>query len=511
VGRCGLGSRIGNALRGGVFLALILVAVVGIVPAVAAASPPSIESESVSHLTPTDATLEAEINLHEAGAGAYYQFQLVANPSEYASEILCPVKLPPTSDGCIGTQSASALPIGFLPGNTAQPGVTLPAVLDLASAGVTLKPATTYQYRVLVARRVQSEDTIEWEAPTVFGPDQTFTTLSAPVIETESVSHITSTDATIEAQINTGGRETTYEVWVGNYPECIEEQVEACASSGGGPAGTGAIVGTIPAGFSSHTVSVDIAEAWHKLSPNSSYIYSVSATNSAWAFAGSAYGGNKVFKTAAASPPAIESESVSHIMSTDATLEAQINTEDLETTYEFHLQEWPLCFDSNPPCERPEYEPVTLPGGKLLGSFIGQSVSADLNSAGVTLHPGEVYKYWVTATNAAGTTEGHTQRFIAPKESAQLLNTTAPSTTTNGGGQSAAPSTSTGSGGSTSPPDVTPLGSPLRKTATLKALTNTQKLSKALKACAKKPMGKRAACRKQAHQKYATAGKKSQK
>jgi hypothetical protein len=43
-------------------------------------------------------------------------------------------------------------------------------------AGVTLTPNTTYHYRVLAARAIPSEDTIEWEEPTVFGPDQTFTT-----------------------------------------------------------------------------------------------------------------------------------------------------------------------------------------------------------------------------------------------------------------------------------------------------------------------------------------------
>jgi hypothetical protein len=140
-------------------------------------NPPSIESESASNITQTNATLGAEINLHEAPAGVYYQFQLVTDPSEYASEILCP---PEPSSGpfqpCIGTHSAGALPIGFLPGNTLQPGATLGASLDLASAGVTLQPGTTYHYRVLAARAVQTEDTIEWEAPTIHGADQTFTT-----------------------------------------------------------------------------------------------------------------------------------------------------------------------------------------------------------------------------------------------------------------------------------------------------------------------------------------------
>lgn len=221
---------------------------------------------------------------------------------------------------------------------------------------------------------------------------------SAPTIEAESVSHVTATDATIEAQINTGGLETTYEVWVGNYPECIEEMVEACESSGGGPAGTGAIVATLPGSSSPTTISVDIAKAWRQLSPNSEYIYHVSATNSNWAYEGSAYGKNEVFKTAPASAPAIEGESASHISGTDATLEAQIDTEGLETTYEFHLAT-PPCPSG---CEHLQYI-FTLPSGKLLGSFVGQSVSLDLNSAGVTLAPGDRYEYWVTATSPAGT------------------------------------------------------------------------------------------------------------
>jgi hypothetical protein len=140
---------------------------------------PSVDGESVSTLSSTDATLEAQINLHEAPSGAYYQFQVLTDPSGYASEIRCPSKLAPTVDGCSGIQSAGALPIGFIPGDTLQPGVDRPAALDLASAGVTLKPGTTYHYRVLVARRVQTEDTIQWEAPTVYGADRTFTTLPA--------------------------------------------------------------------------------------------------------------------------------------------------------------------------------------------------------------------------------------------------------------------------------------------------------------------------------------------
>jgi hypothetical protein len=273
----------------------ILVAATGVFAtgAVAVAAPaasadllqlPSIESESVSHVTPSDATLEAEVNLHEVSTGAYYQFQIVKNPSEYGTEIVCPSTRPQTFDGCVGPQEPGAPPIGFLPGNTAQPGTTLLASLDLASAGVTLKPGTTYHYRVLVARRVQTEDTIQWEPPTVLGADQTFTTPPAPAIEGESVSHITPTDATLEAQINTEG---------------------------------------------------------------------------------------------------------------------------LSTIYEFQL--------TYSPCSECELvERIHLPAGLLLGSFSPQTVSLDLNSTGVTLKSG-FYEYWVTATSAAGSTEGAHQVLIAPK------------------------------------------------------------------------------------------------
>jgi hypothetical protein len=359
-----------------------------------ASVPPAIESESVSHITPTDGTLEAQVNLHEAGAGAYYQFQLVRSPSEYASEILCPQKLPPGTDGCIGAQSASALPIGFIPGNTMQPGVDHSVSLGLASAGVTLQSGTTYHYRLLVARRVQAEDTIQWEPPTVYGANQTFTTPSGP--------------------------------------------------------------------------------------------------------------------------PSIESESVSHLTPTDGTLEAQVNTEGLETTYEFYLQEAPLCLDFG--CEVPEREPLALPAGKLLGSFVGQSVSVDLNSAGVTLLPGADYRYWVTASSAAGATRGQTQRFIAPEDGVQPLDTTTPSGT-NGNNQGTS-STPTGSGGSPAP-GVTPLGPQIvclcncgrgchGKKVGPKHLTQTQKLSKALKACAKKPKSKSTACKKRARKQYGTTGKRDQ-
>jgi hypothetical protein len=485
---------------------------------------PSIESESVSNVTSTDATLEAQVNLHEAGAGAYYQFQLVRTPNEYASEILCPPKLPPGTDECIGTQSAGALPIGFIPGNTMQPGVDHPVSLDLASAGVTLQPGTSYHYRLLVARRVQTEDTIQWEPPTVYGADQTFTTPSGPPsIESESASKITQTDATLEAQINPQADQAGdyYQFQLVKDPS---EYVPEILCPTKLPPGTDGCVGTqsasaLPIGWvcgscerpgSTQPVQLDLASAGVTLKAATTYHYRVLAARRVqtedtiqWE-PPTVYGPDQTFTTPSGPPPAIESESVSHLMPTDATLEAQIDTEGFETTYNFYLQEAPLCLDFG--CEVPEYEPIALPAGKLLGSFVDQSVSVDLNSAGVTLRPGADYRYWVTATSATGPTRGQTQRFIAPEDEAQPLNTTPPpgSHSINGPAQNAGPGTATPAANDSANNDGTP-------SSKVTVSMNAQKLAKALKACKRKPKKQRASCRKQANMKYRTTTTKSKK
>ena len=161
-------------------------------------SPPSIESEAVSNVTHNDATLEATINSKELAEGAYYQFQLVKTPGEYLSELTCPEPevLPPSNpDGCTSPDSsrhtAGALPIGYIAKAPQGQSVSL----DMATAGVvTLQPNTTYHYRVLVAKRVQSEDGVNWQRRFVEGPDQTFTTLPPSTAAERSAHRIGRTD-----------------------------------------------------------------------------------------------------------------------------------------------------------------------------------------------------------------------------------------------------------------------------------------------------------------------------
>ena len=249
---------------------------------------------------------------------------------------------------------------------------------------------------------------------------------SAPSIEAVSVSHITATDATLEVQINPNGLETTYEFHL-TSPACQKEWPIAgpCFAISGFPLPSA----TVSAQSGDQAVRLDLNSAGAKLQPDTWYEYAVTASNSAGEVTGhnpgegpgigrnfAGGGGEQNFKTLGG-PPLIESESVSNITPTDATLEARINTDGLETTFTFYLhEEGPPCLKADPPCEVLEKAPIPLPSGKLLGSIVGQNVSADLNSAGVSVSPGVSYEYWLTATNAAGTTEGLPQRFTTPSE-----------------------------------------------------------------------------------------------
>ena len=424
--------------------------------ALASSSPPEVHTEPAEPI-PGGAKLKGKLN--PGGLPTTYYF-------EYAS-VTC-------DEGCTPSRTATG---GPLTGTTEQ---------EVPAVKVTGLGTGQYWYQLVAANA----------DGTVYGGLVNFTPGALPSIESESVSHITATDATIEAQINTGGRETTYRVWVGNYPECIEEMMEECDSSAKHP-----IEGILVGSSSPTRISIDVAHAWHALSLGSSYIYNVDATNSAWAFQGSAYGENKTFTTPAAKAPAIDSESVSHLTPTDATLEAQINTEGLATLYQFQLT-YTRCRE----CMSPTYN-IPLPSGLLLGSFETQSVSLDLNSAGVTLKPG-FYEYSLSATSTGGTTAAHGGWFEPPEEVVQPLGNAGPSTLS-GGGQSGTSSAPSGSGGSSSTPNVNAPGLQIAKTTTLKSLTNAQKLAKALKACAKKPKSRRAACRRQAHKKYGKTATKA--
>jgi hypothetical protein len=292
----------------------------------ATAGAPSIESESASHVAATGATLEATINPEDAEQGVSYQFQLITSPGKYLTEFACPTAWKYTYLCVLGDLDADA---EGLPIDETGPGVEGQTVgLDLAHAGVTLKPGTTYHYRVIAARLKFTEDGFGFEGPIVYGPDETFTTLAAKA-------------------------------------------------------------------------------------------------------------------------PVIESVKVSHLTRTDATLEATIDTEGLETEYAFHMISSP-CSKKGAGCEL--IIPIKLPfGGKLFGSFEPQTVSLELNSAGVELGEGE-YVFGVTASSEGGETTASGGMFEAPEEAVvePLGSIIAPTPTAQPPGTSNDGSQSSGSGGSSS-------------------------------------------------------------
>jgi hypothetical protein len=320
---------------------------------------------------------------------------------------------------------------------------------------------------------------------------------SAPVVQIQPAEQ-TSAGFRLKATVNPEGSPTTY-YFIYKKPGEIEcEDLEGCGPSTprGGP-----LTGDTP-----QEVQAEVTG----LTPGTTYTYWLIASNASPEAVRSR---ELTFTTPpAGSAPVIESVSLSHLTPTDATLEAQIDTEGLATLYQFRLSS--ICGGRGACLVVIDYP---LPSGSLLGSFVDQSVSLDLNSAGVTLQPEGTYSYSVSATNAAGTTKSSVQKFITPEEGIEPLNSRTSTTSStdqptgsNGGEQSG------GSGGSASAsslsptpiPDAGVLGTQIGNTNTPKPLTRAQRLAGALKSCAKKPKDKRAACEAQAHKRYGPAGRR---
>ncbi len=224
---------------------------------------------------------------------------------------------------------------------------------------------------------------------------------SRPVIEGESVQSRTPTDVTLGLQIDPNGLETSYQVVLESG--CVVEHLACDAISV-----QNLSIGEIPASSEIQLISIDLNKSGARLHLGSKYAFSVEATN----LAGTARGPGGTFTLPeSGEPPLIEGESLSRLSPTDATLEAQINTGGLETTYRFKLWASP-CSHRGSGCEL--IEEIKLPSGILLGSNADQRVSLDLSSAGVTLAPGGEYGYAVSATNGDGSTESPWHQFEPP-------------------------------------------------------------------------------------------------
>ena len=371
--------------------------------AVASSTPPTITSEGASQITTSNAVLEAAIDIGSAET-TYYQFQIAEDPSELPKEMQCPPRRI-----CNGPQSSTALPIrGTFKDTTVE--------LDLTKgANLTLKPGTTYYYRVLAANAIFSEDIIEWEEPTVFGETKSFTTETAPpTITSEGATAITATDATLEATIDPGSEEGAYyQFQIAEDPSEFAEGFqctpgEICAGPHSEP--------VLPIGYASSekTAKLDLAEAEATLEPGTTYYYRVLAANKVFSEDSieweepTVFGETKSFTTETA-PPTITSEGASQITATDATLEATIDpgSSKAGTYYQFQIAKDPSEFAEEMQCPAPgrpfarpcggTYSETALPIGFIENE---KTVELDLAKAEVTLEPGTTYYYRVLAANA---------------------------------------------------------------------------------------------------------------
>lgn len=145
---------------------------------VAGAAPPVIVSQSVTAVTPTDATLNADINPN--GLLTKYKLELdTTGRFRFRQTSSCPL-YPPGVVCAYVFFSGDPLASGLVQ----PPEFTLPASaedqhvsLDLASIGATLQPGTTYHFRAVAANNYAF----------VYGSDLTFTTPAEgempPVVE----------------------------------------------------------------------------------------------------------------------------------------------------------------------------------------------------------------------------------------------------------------------------------------------------------------------------------------
>jgi phosphodiesterase/alkaline phosphatase D-like protein len=168
-----------------------------------------------------------------------------------------------------------------------------------------LDPEATYHFRLVAAN----------EFGIAQGADEFVGTLTVkPIIDSEGSSAVTQTAASLEAQINPNGSDTTCELEYGE----TESYGETAACS---PADLGA-------GNSDQFASAEISA----LSPNTTYHYRFVATNSF----GTREGSDRTLTTALPDPPSALTEGASVVTQTTAIVDGTINGQGAETKWLFN-------------------------------------------------------------------------------------------------------------------------------------------------------------------------------
>jgi hypothetical protein len=309
---------------------------------------PLVQHEHAS-VTPFEARLEGAVNANNQATTCKIEY---GKTTGYGSEVPCE---PENLEG--GEQGIGATVTG-------------------------LEPATTYDYRI-VATNATGETEGAGEFTTLI--------LEPPIVESESASELTPTDATLRATVNPHYQATSYS---------FEYSTEATGEVLEGSITTVAGASTLPPGGTGLTVAV---RAGNHLTPNTVYHYRVVAKNAT----GAAEGTVQEFTTLLP-PPAVSTGETVSVAQTSAQVTGTVNPEGLASTYEYQYGTSTSYEQSSATLEAGEgTDAVPVPGSLT------------------DLAPSTVYHYRLVATNDDGTSYGE-------DETLTTLPGTPPTATTGG-------------------------------------------------------------------------------
>jgi hypothetical protein len=209
------------------------------------------------------------------------------------------------------------------------------------------------------------------------------TEAAPPAIEETYVTHLGSTSATLEGQVNPGGGETTYRFEYG--PSASYGQSTPVASIGAGNGGRPAVAQI------------------QGLAPSTTYHYRLVASNAA----GPSIGTDHTFTTLP--PPVVSTGGAEGVGTNSVTISGTLETQGLQTQYEFDLGA------------------DTSYGSRIFGNA-GVELGAQTFTVSVEgLQPSTTYHYRIVATNIFGTVYGADRTFTtAAVPSAALTAPAAP-------------------------------------------------------------------------------------